>query len=162
MPSEISTILRDRAATRTIAYPIGGATLSEALADVISLQNLALYYLYDSSPQIGHYDPAKSNAERYPVLVARRGLPTLSVPTLVGDLADNPEARSILIFPVKARIKGRVTESLRDVGLRALRKWMARDVPQRDLVLSYDETTHSITPKFAEDWDGTEIERVYT
>jgi len=162
VPSEISTILRDRAPSRTVAYPIGGATLSEVLADVISLQNLALYYLYDSSPQSGLYDPAKSDAERYPVLVARRGLPVLRVPTMVGDLADNPAARSVLIFPVKARIKGRVTESLRDIGLRALRKWMARDVPDRDLVLYYDETTHSITPKFADDWEGPEIERIYT
>ena len=146
--AEISTLLRDRVPSRTIAYPIGVSQFQEALDGVVPLQQIGLYFLYDSSPQVGYYDPAKSQLERYPILVVRPGLAVLSRSVLAGDLADDPEARAILVFPVKARIKPKVSEVLRDQGMRPIVRWFTcAQTPgtvQRPLVLVYDEAAHRI------------------
>jgi len=161
----ISTLLRDRIPSRTIAYPTAAPPLNAALEDVFPLGSVALYFLYESSAQVTYYDPAKSTLERYPVLVVRRGLPEVMKPVLAGDLEDDPEARSILVFPVKVRLKQRVADALRKQGMRPLVRWFsAKSAPgtvQRPLVLLYDEPTSGIVAKFAEDWDGTPIERRY-
>ncbi len=162
----ISTLLRDRVPSRTIAYPIAAQHLNATLEGVFPLSSIGLYFLYESSGQVNHYDPAKSRLERYPVLVVRRGLPEVMKPVLAGDLTDDGEARSILVFPVKVRLKQRVGDALKKQGMRPLIRWFsakcASDTVQRPLVLLYDEATSSIAAKFAEDWDGREIERFYS
>jgi len=161
----ISTLFRDRIPSRVIAYPLAAPQISEAIEHVSELGNVALFFLYDSGPQSSYYDPAKSTLERYPVLVVRRGLPVLNKPVLAGDLEHDPHVRSVLVFPVKARLKHKVTEALRRDGLRPVLRWFsaksAPGVVQRPLVLIYDESDHRITAKFAEDWDGSEAERRY-
>lgn len=164
-PDEVSTLLRDRVPSRTIAYPVSAQQINETLRGVVPLDTVALFFLYDSAAQATHYDPAKSEAQRYPILALRRGLPTLKAPILAGDLDQKPETPAILVFPVKARIKPKIAEALRNDGIRPVLRWLtAKPVPgspQRPLVLVYDETAHRVTAKFAEEWDGAAAERVY-
>jgi hypothetical protein len=92
-------------------------------------------------------------------------LPAFRVDTLTGDLAHFEDTCSVLVFPVKARIRPAVTEAIREFGARPLQKWMsaAADpaLKQRPLLLSYDEPTQRISAKFAEDWPGDELDRQY-
>jgi len=162
---EISTLLRDRVPTRTIAYPIAASAFHQALDGVIALDHIGLFFLYDSAAQVSYYDPAKSQSEQYPVLVVRRGLPELTASFFVGDLADDSEARSILVFPVKARMKAKVGQALKQQGIRPLVRWFqakcAPDQVQRPLVLIYDQPGDRILAKFAEEWSGPEVDRYY-
>ena len=162
---EISILLRDRVPSRTIVYPIGAPHLNRELENVVALKDVALFFLYDSSAQVNYYDPAKSKLERYPILVVRQGLPEVTASVLAGDLAENPDVRSILVFPVKARLKQKVVEAIREQGIRPIVRWFsARPTPgsvQRPLVLIYDEAAQRVTAKFAEDWDGSELDRRY-
>jgi hypothetical protein len=104
-------------------------------------------------------------AQRYPVVALRRGIPKLKVPVLAGDLETNADTRSILVFPVKMRIKQRVTEGLLELGMRPLVRWFSAnaspDAPQRSLVLIFDESDQRVSAKFAEDWTGPEVDRKY-
>jgi hypothetical protein len=163
--SEISILLRDRVPSRTIGYPISAPQINEALLGVVPLEVVALFFLYDSSAQASHYDPAKSMAQRYPIVALRRGLPKLRVPVLAGDLETNPETRSILVFPVKMRLKQRISEALVELGMRPIARWFTAkstpEAPQRSLVLIYDEADQRVTAKFAEDWSGPEVDRRY-
>jgi hypothetical protein len=159
-----STILRERL-PRTLSYPVTEALLSSAFAGICDLDHLAVYFVYDSSPQLLRYDPVKSTATSYPVLVIRKGLPVFRVPTLTGNLAYFDDTRSVLVFPVKARIRPAVTDAIREQGLRPLQKWLSASadpaLKQRPLLLSYDEVAHRIAAKFAEDWPGDELDREY-
>jgi hypothetical protein len=160
---EISTILHDKL-PRTLNYPVGASFLAESLAGCANLDHVAVYFLYDTAPQIGLYDPAKSPAERYTVMAVRRGLPVLRVPTLTGDLESHEDTASVLVFPVKARLRPRVYDSIREHALRPLQRWFAVTTDlakQRALVLMYDEGTQRVTVKFAEDWTGEERDRRY-
>jgi hypothetical protein len=163
--AEVSILLRDRVPSRTIGYPLSAPQINETLKGVVSLDTVALFFLYDSSAQASHYDPSKSMAQRYPVVALRRGIPKLKVPVLAGDLETNPDTRSILVFPVKMRIKQRVTDALLEQGMRPLVRWFAAnaspDAAQRSLVLIFDESDQRITAKFAEDWTGPEVDRKY-
>ncbi len=161
---ELSTILRDKL-PRTLSYPVSASFLAQSLRGSIHLDHVAFYFLYESSAQMLLYDPAKSPAERYPVVVLRRGLPAFRVATLTGDLGHHEDTCSILVFPVKARIKNHVLESIREHGVRPMQKWFATasdpSVKQRPLVLVYDESVHRVSAKFAEDWTGDERDRQY-
>jgi len=163
--AEVSVLLRDRVPSRTIAYPLAAQQLNQALQGVVPLDSVAVFFLYDSSAQASYYDPAKSPLQRYPVMVLRRGIPKLKVPVLAGDMATNPEVPSILIFPVKARIKPQISDSIRDQGLRPLVRWVSAktspEAPQRPLVLIYDEEEQRVSAKFAEEWSGPEVDRRY-
>ena len=162
---EISILLRDRVPSRTIVYPVAAQQLNDVLRETVPLDSVGLFFLYDSCAQPSHYDPAKSELQRYPVMALQRGLPSVRVPILAGDLEQRPDAPSILVFPVKARLKQMVLDALRADGIRPVLRWLtAKPVPgspQRPLVLIYDETTQRVTAKFAEDWDGPERERVF-
>ena len=74
--------------------------------------------------------------------------------------------RSILVFPVKVRIKAKIAEAILQQGLRPLRNWLSveahPDKPQRPLVLIYNETTQRISSKFAAPWHGPEQDRYYS
>jgi hypothetical protein len=161
---EVSTILRDHL-PRILSYPVSASFLSQGLRESATLDHLAFYFLYDSAAQMLLYDPAKSTAERYTVLVLRSGLPALRVTTLTGDLGHHEDTSSILVFPVKARIKNHVLNSVREHGLRPMQKWLAAGseapVKQRPLVLVYDESVHRVSAKFADDWTGDERDRQY-
>ena len=163
--AEVSILLRDRVPSRTIGYPLSAPQVNEALSGVTPLDTVALFFLYDSCAQPSHYDPSKSMSQRYPVVALRRGIPKLKVPVLAGDLETNPDTRSILIFPVKMRIKQRITDSLVELGMRPLVRWFSAkpspDAPQRPLVLIYDEVDQRVSAKFAEDWTGPEVDRKY-
>ena len=166
MNSEISILMRDRVPSRTIAYPLGAAQLHRIFESAVPLENLALFFLYDSSSQSLHYDPAKDSAERYPILALVRGIPELKTEVLAGDMRENPETRSILVFPVKARIKPMITDAVMNMAARPMVRWMTAKTPenavQRPLVLIYDEPSARVTAKFAEDWDGREVDRRYS
>ena len=165
MSSEISVLMRDRVPSRTIAYPLAAAHLNRMFEDAIPLDQLALFFLYDSCSQPHHYDPAKDSNDRYPILALVRGIPELKEPVLAGDMREDPETRSILVFPVKARIKPKVTDAIKKSGVRPMVRWMTAKVPpnakQRALVLFYDEATGSVSAKFAEEWDGKGSDRRY-
>ena len=161
---ELSTILRDKL-PRTLAYPVAEGLLASDLHAAANLDHVALYFLYGSSPQALVYDPARSALTHYPVLVLRRGLPSLRVETLTGDLDSYGDTCSILSFPVKARLRPRVAAAIREQGMRPLQKWLTAaadpELKQRPLVLYYDETAQRISARFAEDWTGDERDRQY-
>ena len=163
--AEVSILLRDRVPSRTIGYPLAAPQINETLKGVVPLDTVALFFLYDSCAQPAHYDPSKSMAQRYPVVALRRGIPKLKVPVLAGDLETNAETRSILVFPVKMRIKQRVTEALLELGMRPLVRWFSAsttaEAPQRALVLIFDESDQRVSAKFAEDWTGPDVDRKY-
>lgn len=165
MSSEISVLMRDRVPSRTIAYPLAAAHLNRMFEDAIPLEHLALFFVYDSSDQVRHYDPAKDANERYPILALVRGIPEMKEEVLAGDMRENAETRSILVFPVKARIKQKVTDAIKKSGVRPMVRWMTAKLPphakQRPLVLLYDESTGAVSAKFAEEWEGKEVDRRY-
>ena len=165
LTAEISILMRDRVPSRTIAYPLAASQLNQVFETAVPLDKLALFFLYDSSPQSLHYDPAKDSAERYPILALVRGIPELKEEVLAGDMRDDPEVRSILVFPVKARIKPRIADAVKEMAVRPMIRWMTAKVPatavQRPLVLIYDEPSGRVSAKFAEEWDGREIDRRY-
>lgn len=71
---------------------------------------------------------------------------------------------SLLIFPVKTRLRRMVEDAILDKGLRALRNWLHASPEtrpdQRPLVLVYDEDSGGIQAKFAEPWRSGQ-KRIY-
>lgn len=72
---------------------------------------------------------------------------------------------SLIVLPVKARMRRRVTEALETQGLRAIKNWLAcpveRKAQQRPLVLVFDEEADRIIPKFAEEPSDPAAPRLY-
>lgn len=159
------TVLRDKLPP-TLSYPISAQQIEQGIDRPAQSERLALYFLYESGRQTMHYDPKTGLAQSYPVLVLLQGLPTLPVEIYLGDLERDPDVRSILVFPVKVRLKARISEVILQQGLRPIRNWLSvephPDKPQRPLVLIYDEATQRISSKFAASWDGPEQDRYYT
>jgi hypothetical protein len=160
----ISQILKDDT-PKGVSYVFTVKQLSDEFAGITDLDDLALYALYHSTPQTRKYDATVSNDERYAVMVLINGLPVLDVPTMPGDLADKEEARSILLFPVKARLKKMIASAVEEQGMRAVKAFLSVPLEKRSiqkpLVLVFDETTQKITPRFAPPWDGEEKDRIY-
>ena len=161
----IDTILKDKL-PRSLSYPVSSARLSDEIAEVADLSRIALYFAYESCGQCRHHDPSRDEKSRYPILALRNGLPELYVDQLAGDLADDPEARSILVFPIKSRAKSIIAEALSGSALRPVRNWFGvspeRQKDQQTLVLIFDETSKRIIPKFADDYEGLEKHRFYS
>lgn len=62
---------------------------------------------------------------------------------------------SICVFPVKARLRKRVARAILDTAMQPIRNWLSatreRDVPQRPLVILFDELKGTVTTKFADE-----------
>lgn len=159
------TILKDKL-PRGVSYPVTDRMLHDELEGIVSHEELGVYFVYNSCTQVEHYDPATSGDARYTVMVLRNGLPELRVSTMAGDLADNPAARSILVFPVKTRLKSMIANAIVDSWIQPIKNWLAvapgPDNGQKDLLLAYDSTTQAVSAKFCRSWDGPESGRIYT
>ncbi len=62
---------------------------------------------------------------------------------------------SICVFPVKARLRKRVSRAVLDTAIQPIRNWLSaaheREVPQRPLVILFDERQGTVTTKFADE-----------
>ena len=80
-------------------------------------------------------------------------------------LAKRLPATSLLIFPVKARLKQRTSNALDSMAVRAMKNWLSvsPDIKskQRPLLLVFDEPSGRLVTKFAETWDGDSARRLY-
>ena len=165
----VPVIVRDPI-PRRLSYSLDERSIGSALEGVVCAEDLGLYFLYDTGAQRGHYDAEQSHSEKYPVLVAHLGAPPVKLDHALNESSEehgaNPEGRSILVFAIKTRLKGRVKKAFAEHATRPLRNWFAACASagpsQRPLVLYYDEQSGRITTKFADDWDGPESRRVYT
>ncbi len=166
----IAIVLKDPV-PRQLAYPVGEGYLSEQLAGDMSLDDAGLFFLFTSGIQLDHYDPLTSKEVSYPVMALDR-----EPPPLVGhaearlhdaerrraELAGKTEPdeavayeTSIVIFPVKTRMRRRVTDALEVQGLTFIRNWLAAPADlktnQKPLVLIFDENTGRISARFAKE-----------
>ena len=62
---------------------------------------------------------------------------------------------SICVFPVKARLRKRVSRVVLDTAMQPIRNWLSatreRELPQRPLVILFDELKGTVTTKFADE-----------
>jgi hypothetical protein len=72
---------------------------------------------------------------------------------------------SLVILPVRTRFRTKVGELIESQGIRAIKNWLSckpeMKATQRPLVLTYDETTETLSSKFAEEWTDTTRPRFY-
>ena len=72
---------------------------------------------------------------------------------------------SLVVLPVKARMRRRVTEALETQGLRPIKNWLAcpaeRKAQQRPLVLVFDEEADRVVAKFADEPSDPSAPRLY-
>lgn len=73
---------------------------------------------------------------------------------------------SLIVLPVKARMRRRVTEAFETRGLRPIKNWLAcpreRKSTQRPLVLLFDEETDRVVAKFADEPSDRSARRLYS
>ncbi len=66
---------------------------------------------------------------------------------------------SLCIFPVKTRLRDRVSTLVLDTAIQPIRNWLSavaeRKEAQRPLVVVFDELSGKVATKFAEGWSGT-------
>jgi len=176
----IPIVLKDTV-PRQLAYPVGDAYLSEQLGADVQLEDLALFFLFTSGIQLDHYDPLTSSETTYPVLALdheppplvgtakarlrddrRRRAELLGVIRTGRAAEDQPEAPlgadldasvAIVVFPVKTRMRRRVTDAIETQGIKLIRNWLAAapevQKDQKPLVLLFDEISGRVSARFA-------------
>ena len=170
----IPIVLKDTV-PRQLAYPVGDAYLSEQLGADVQLEDLALFFLFTSGIQLDHYDPLTSTETSYPVLALDREAPPLVGEARLRDArrrkaelaglirrgrrgaatseSDLDAPVSIVVFPVKTRMRRRVTDAIEAQGIKLIRNWLAAPPEvkkdQKPLVLLFDETTGRVSARFA-------------
>ena len=150
----ISTVLKD-SVPRTASYPANATMLSQGLEGAVPLDEVVVYFLHDSAPERRQYDPTMGEGDNYPVLVVRHGIPHIPAAKKAALISDDPTICSILVFPVKLRVKEAVAQLIESTGMRAIRNWFAAasngsNNPKR-LVLWFNETLSQLSPRFADD-----------
>jgi hypothetical protein len=72
---------------------------------------------------------------------------------------------SICVFPVKARLRRRVSRAILDTAIQPVRNWLSatreRAVPPRPLVILFDEMKGTVMTKFADEWIDPSAPRYY-
>lgn len=89
----------------------------------------------------------------------------------VADLEEDEDGEmklcdaSICVFPVKARLRKRVSRVIFDTAMQPIRNWLGttrdREVPQRPLVILFDELKGTVTTKFADERTDSSGPRYY-
>ena len=181
-------ILKDEL-PRQLAYSVNVAQLCDQLRDLEVGDDVGLFLLFTSGVQIDYYDPVTSKAPLYPVLAVDNGPPQLvsgaraqlfekrkrkepdkgtgayRVYAKRDDEEDEPElcAVSVSLFPVKVRIRRRVSDAVLREGVQPIRNWLLAESrsEHRPLVILYDETERCLQTKFAEEWTSAQSPRFY-
>ena len=72
---------------------------------------------------------------------------------------------SICVFPVKARLRKRVSGVVLDTAMQPIRNWLSatreRELPQRPLVILFDELKGTVTTKFTDERTNPSGPRYY-
>ena len=70
---------------------------------------------------------------------------------------------SICVFPVKSRLRKRVSRLILETAIRPIRNWLGappeRRETQRPLVILYDELEGAVSTKFCEEWPDVDVPR---
>ena len=72
---------------------------------------------------------------------------------------------SIMVFPVKARMRKRVTKLILEAAIQPVRNWLGatpdRKKTQRPLVIQFDEQRGTVSTKFCDEWSDPTAPRHY-
>lgn len=72
---------------------------------------------------------------------------------------------SICVFPVKSRLRKRVSRLILETAIQPIRNWLGappeRREIQRPLVILYDELEGAVSTKFCEEWPDADVPRHY-